>query len=538
MKKIADGCILIMGNHTEVPKESEYVVINCWRKPRWKDRSLKVLNHAKVNMTPVHRELLIYVPKPADFNVSQEKLVQNDHDEYNLNVIILGYDQISRSNFIRLMTRTFDYLKNDLDAIDLQGFNKIGDATLNNTLAMLTGFDYSGVRKSGWWKKESDTFDECPWIWKNFSNKGYVTDYADDYDSVFNYRFVGFRKQPTDYYMQPFAKYLMSHLYQFGSRFCIGNDNAVDLLLGRARKVAETLKDYRYFQFLWGSRVHELPGYAHMTDRSTLKTLKYFKEIGILNKSIVIMVSDHGWRAGPIMMNPQARTENRLPFAFFILPLWFRSQYPVAYENLVENQYRLTTPYDLHATILDILNMKSLQNPSLMERRSSTEIMNKSVSLFLPVPKTRTCKMANVDAMWCACGTYDPVSVDSPIAIQLAKFAVQTLNSWLKQFPQCYQYKLDKVISAEVQTKPRFNNEGDDENMQNDKIFRLVINVNPKEAKFEVVMFWNGQESNNVPSEQSMKMSTEVFRLNRYEASNCINVYLMKKICSCKDYAG
>jgi len=43
-----------------------------------------------------------------------------------LNIILLGLDSISRMNFIRTMSKTYDYLKNNMNAISLTGYNKIG----------------------------------------------------------------------------------------------------------------------------------------------------------------------------------------------------------------------------------------------------------------------------------------------------------------------------------------------------------------------------------------------------------------------------
>lgn len=124
-----------------------------------------------------------------------------------LNVIILGFDQVSRANFIRLFQKTFHYLRSDLDAIDLQGFNKVGDATLNNTLALLTGHNFPELRDNPKWWKGDGFFDDCPWIWKNFSERGYITGYADDYVSVFSDKFKGFHSSPTDYFMEPFIRW-------------------------------------------------------------------------------------------------------------------------------------------------------------------------------------------------------------------------------------------------------------------------------------------------------------------------------------------
>lgn len=161
-------------------------------------------------MKPSHQELLFYVPKPSsDLLLIKNELMQNHQTrkEDLLNVIILGFDQVSRANFIRLFRKTFHYLRSDLDAIDLQGFNKVGDATLNNTLALLTGHNFPELKNNPKWWKGDGFFDDCPWIWKNFSERGYITEYADDYVPVFSDKFKGFQNSPTDYFMEPFIRW-------------------------------------------------------------------------------------------------------------------------------------------------------------------------------------------------------------------------------------------------------------------------------------------------------------------------------------------
>jgi Protein of unknown function (DUF229) len=40
----------------------------------------------------------------------------------------------------------------------------------------------------------------------------------------------------------------------------------------------------------------------------------------------------------------------------FTFPEWFKSEYREQYENFVTNKERLTTPFDVHATLEDILS--------------------------------------------------------------------------------------------------------------------------------------------------------------------------------------
>lgn len=206
-----DDCNFFYRNKTIVPSDTENVIVKCWNDTD-NDNYVNETN-PKIKMVvsyPHHYELLFYVPTPSQELLQRKKLQiskQGSKIDDLLNIIIIGYDQISRGNFIRLMTNTWRHLRTELDAIDLQGFNKIGDATMNNTLALLTGHDFGDIRNnSKWWDKD-ENFDKCPWIWKNFSEKGYITGYADDQVSIFDHRYHGFQNKPTDYYFHPFVRW-------------------------------------------------------------------------------------------------------------------------------------------------------------------------------------------------------------------------------------------------------------------------------------------------------------------------------------------
>ena len=57
-----------------------------------------------------------------------------------MNVLILGIDSTSRSNFIRNMPKTYKALTTVLGGWDLRGYTKIDDSTFPNVMAMLTGY--------------------------------------------------------------------------------------------------------------------------------------------------------------------------------------------------------------------------------------------------------------------------------------------------------------------------------------------------------------------------------------------------------------
>lgn len=129
---------------------------------------------------------------------------QSGNFSRKLSVLVLGIDSVSRLNFYRAMPKTEKYLS-ETGWIGLKGYNKIGDNTFPNLMAILTGQTpqqaYLQCKPTVAYK-----LDNCPFIWHNFRNAGYVTAYGEDETALntFNYLKVGFVEPPTDYYLRPY----------------------------------------------------------------------------------------------------------------------------------------------------------------------------------------------------------------------------------------------------------------------------------------------------------------------------------------------
>lgn len=61
------------------------------------------------------------------------------HDALRLDVLMFGFDSLSRNMFIRHLPRTYHYLHETLQMIDLRGYNIVGDGTPQALIPILTG---------------------------------------------------------------------------------------------------------------------------------------------------------------------------------------------------------------------------------------------------------------------------------------------------------------------------------------------------------------------------------------------------------------
>lgn len=346
---------------------------------------------------------------------------------------MLGIDSISRLNLLRAMPATAQHLY-DTGWFEMKGYNKMGDNTYPNLMAILTGYNLTWA-----YDKCRPTIDrgldECPFIWKEFSDAGYVTGYAEDEPEIgtFNYRKKGFHAIPTDFYgrsgmlacMKKLPKVLRSNL-----AICLGERTAADYIYNYGLDITEKFQREGTFGLYWTNSFshNDLNTPSSMDDK-----VKYFLEElhrrGILNNTIVVFFSDHGIRFGPIRKLVTGWMEERLPFLFFWLPEWFQEKHPEFVSALNANRNRLTNPYDLHLTLKHILRLSG--RAKAVENNSEMGCIN-CQSMFYEVPWNRSCEEIGIDAHWCTCSPYLPINKDSAVVKHAVSFLLDDLNREIK----------------------------------------------------------------------------------------------------------
>lgn len=198
---------------TILPPRAEYIYVECASRKRRK----------KLFYRNIHSMVIEKQTKPP----------KRAADPVKYSVLLFGIDSISRLNMIRTMPKTVEYLKNK-QWFEMEGYNKIGDNTFPNLVAILTGRNVSQFRQSCMKSEEKDMFDNCPFIWKNFKNESYTTAYIEDCPSIgtFNFHKYGFMNSPTDYYSRPYLigaqKYLKVkvRIFKYFHRIsCLSTEN-------------------------------------------------------------------------------------------------------------------------------------------------------------------------------------------------------------------------------------------------------------------------------------------------------------------------
>lgn len=85
-------------------------------------------------------------------------------------VLIISIDSLSRLNLIRSMPITYRLLETH-GFMSLEGYTKVADNTFPNVVPILTGMFVNQMTKRCW-KSPNDEMDKCPFLWKDFKERG------------------------------------------------------------------------------------------------------------------------------------------------------------------------------------------------------------------------------------------------------------------------------------------------------------------------------------------------------------------------------
>ena len=220
-----------------------------------------------------------------------------------LNILMVGFDSVSRIRWMRSLPRTYDYLVKSLGAVVLEGYNIVGDGTPAALLPILTGKHEEELPEARRNHKGATTVDGHPWIWKEFKKHGYVTQFAEDRCNMgtFNYRMLGFKDQPVDHYMRHYFLQTENRGWR-SSRSdafsCTGSLRRHDIFLNYARDLFRTYpRRARKFSFMFHAELsHGERVLIQAMDDGIVDFLTEMNTSGYLDDTLLILMSDHGPR--------------------------------------------------------------------------------------------------------------------------------------------------------------------------------------------------------------------------------------------------
>lgn len=292
---------------------------------------------------------------------------------------------------------------------------------------------------------ESGTVDAYPFIWNHFRDQGYVTLFAEDEPSIstFNLRLNGFENQPTDHYMRHFWLALWdSSLRSNSQKYCTGPTPHHHFLL---QYLEDFFVEYHNVsKFAFGFHVeftHSDNNPAQYIDADLARFIRRLKNNNILDDTVLIIMADHGARYSKVRSTVQGKLEERLPMMSFVFPKKFQKRFPGLWKNLMDNRQRLSTPFDVHETLLDILNFS--------RARTSHPAFSRGISLLQQIPVNRTCRSAAILAHWCSCMQQIALGTDEEFVRDAALTLTKHINTLTAPHRhQCAELHLTQIDSA------------------------------------------------------------------------------------------
>lgn len=302
------------------------------------------------------------------------------------------------------------------------------------------------------------------------------------------------------------------------------------------------------------------------------------------DNTIIIFMSDHGYRFGSFRETFLGFYEESLPFFFFRLPPSLKARYPGWYSNLKRNSRQLTSPLDLHSTLTHILYdaKNKIENPSINSSTNSTSIPDSShdgselivkdidnndeplnlsstfyytvgvaadnttttdisiyseptspkfrarYSFFEYIPGNRSCESSSIPQRYCMCGVTPVVSRSSTLSSHLGDIVISHINYLLQSVinsGDCATLKFTKFLyGREVGHGEVWNNF---HQFINYKDYLVALEAGPSKAHFESKI--------RILQNSTARILGDITRINSYKGqSDCVSDFKLKPYCFCK----
>ncbi|XP_052819708.1 uncharacterized protein LOC128245549 [Mya arenaria] len=381
---------------------------------------------SNISPTSVHRDFLLAEESPQ-----------------HLSVILFGIDSVSRSSAIRRLPKTMEILR-DMQAYDFKGYTKVGENTFPNLIPLLTGLNVSELHLP-----QKPYMDTIPFLWKNYSKNGYTTFYAEDtpYMDTFNYLKGGFQDPPTDHYMRPYQLALRNAVkrnYPYINYNCYNGMSRHSLQINYLKQFLDLYKGKRRFALsMINVLCHNSEKTLQYGDNDLRDFVRWMGNEGHLKHTVFIIFSDHGNRLSGIRSTPVGFLEDRMPLMQMIIPEQLKSRHATVHESLLANTNRLTTHFDLHQTIVDVLKQR-FSRPSIAYREGKV----RGISLFQTIPLARTCRDACIPDTYCVCDQTIEEPTSHALAKTMSETGVQMLNHIMLSEDRCAKLTFHKTTSV------------------------------------------------------------------------------------------
>lgn len=352
------------------------------------------------------------------------------------NVLLLCLRSLSHNEALQRLPHTYKILTEKLGAVVLKGYNIIGEGPPAALFPILTGKTERELNDA----LEKDELDPKYFLFGQLHLDGYRTAYLEDMPMLSNLQ-LNFQRQPTDHYLRA----LFREKCETSGKCRLTHD-----CVGAVPIHSQMINLTHQFNYIQGKRFcftiipnifgdnHDL---AATVDDELLYMLKSLQAGGLLENTLLIVMSDHGSIFSDRIMTRKDSAGERLPFVSIVLPGSLKKARPDAEESLWANANVLTTAFDIHSTLLDVVGLKRLSN----HYKVAGSELPRGMSLVEPIPATRSCVEAGVLPHWCACFEWTPVSWNDPAFAQSVRAVEDFVQDRVAQDVKCAKRTLASI---------------------------------------------------------------------------------------------
>lgn len=360
----------------------------------------------------------------------------------------------------------------------------MGYNTFPNVLPLLTGKNISTIYAAC-----SSGMDKCNEliIWSTFQKAAYVTATGEEYlrlpDTFAKY---GYKSSPTDHYLRPL---FLTGEHVTGNLVCTKKLPSAMHMLDYSKQFTNAYKQNKFFGFFWSnSYSHNIENSPTLIDKDIVTFFTSLNETGVLNNTFIFFLSDHGSRYGKLRVPYESYYDERLPMLFIWVPYHFKKLQKRQYNNLISNQNRLVTPYDVYLTLKEIMLIS--KEPEQYSK-PTTDACPNCRSMFNEINPMRKCSDVNVDEKWCSCHEMRNLPVSDEDIRRSVELSVTNLQDRIKNTPttscmKCIELKLKKILRTHVYR----------DEFTNSTYFVIAFVMTPGDVAFEAtVVKWNNDLS-------------------------------------------
>ncbi|RNA28217.1 hypothetical protein BpHYR1_003501 [Brachionus plicatilis] len=347
----------------------------------------------------------------------------------------------------------------------------------------------------------------------------YTSIYLDDWPHVgaFTYRMRGFKNHTPKHYPKHYQLYLRRREKSSNiNDFCSGDTKKHKIMMNLLTTFKQIYfnrqSNLAIMHFVENS--HDSNNHLHWLDDEIADFLSNGFREHLFDDTIIFLYSDHGARFNKFRSS-QRYLEERLPFVSVYLPDSFVSNNAQKVVNLRNNLAKLTSPFDIHATVRDL---------TCLEREHQGD-RHRSISLFDKISIYRSCEDIGIAEHFCTCARdWKSANVTSADIKKAAEFAIESINSITKlKRDLCQNLRLKRIISAERL-------------ILDDKIlYRVSVISSPNNGVYETIVYRGQYKRFEFFSDSfSIKSKNDLSRIDSYgEQPWCVS-----KFGSNPDYSG